>query len=93
MKRMTTLSFGPIDALCDVSLALRAGEGLGLPGDTGAGKSTVIKFLSDLHKPTSGVLEMDGLPASLARPSALPARATPRMRASPRCTSSAAPSR
>lgn len=53
-------SFGPIDVLHDISLEVRAGEVLCLLGDNGAGKSTAIKIISGVHKPTSGTIEMDG---------------------------------
>lgn len=53
-------SFGPIDVLHDISLEVNAGEVLCLLGDNGAGKSTLIKILSGVHKPTSGVVEMNG---------------------------------
>ncbi len=61
-------SFGPIDVLHDINLELRAGEVLCLLGDNGAGKSTVIRLLSGVHKPTSGRIEIDGKPVSFATP-------------------------
>ncbi|WP_455274170.1 ATP-binding cassette domain-containing protein [Rhizobium herbae] len=61
-------SFGPIDVLHDINLEVRAGEVLCLLGDNGAGKSTVIRLLSGVHKPTSGVMAMDGKPVSFANP-------------------------
>lgn len=53
-------SFGPIDVLRDISLEVNRGEVLCLLGDNGAGKSTVIRILSGVHKATSGTLEIDG---------------------------------
>jgi simple sugar transport system ATP-binding protein len=61
-------SFGPIDVLHDVNLELHAGEVLCLLGDNGAGKSTVIRLLSGVHKPTTGTLEMDGTPVVFNSP-------------------------
>lgn len=61
-------SFGPIDVLHDITLELRAGEVLCLLGDNGAGKSTVIRLLSGVHKPTTGTIEMDGKPVAFANP-------------------------
>ncbi|QYZ72110.1 ATP-binding cassette domain-containing protein [Neotabrizicola shimadae] len=61
-------SFGPIDVLHDINLELHAGEVLCLLGDNGAGKSTVIRILSGVHKPTTGTLEMDGKPVAFASP-------------------------
>jgi simple sugar transport system ATP-binding protein len=61
-------SFGPIDVLHDITLEIRAGEVLCLLGDNGAGKSTVIRLLSGVHKPTSGTIEMDGQPVVFSGP-------------------------
>lgn len=66
--RGITKSFGPIDVLHDINLEVQAGEVLCLLGDNGAGKSTVIRLLSGVHKPTSGAIEMDGKPVSFASP-------------------------
>lgn len=63
-------SFGPIDVLHDINLEVRAGEVLCLLGDNGAGKSTLIKILSGVHQPSSGVIEMDGKPATFPNPRA-----------------------
>ena len=41
-----------------------------LLGDNGAGKSTVIKILSGVHRPRSGSIELDGQPISFASPRA-----------------------
>jgi simple sugar transport system ATP-binding protein len=61
-------SFGPIDVLHDINLEVRAGEVLCLLGDNGAGKSTVIRLLSGVHKPTSGRIEVDGQPVAFDSP-------------------------
>jgi simple sugar transport system ATP-binding protein len=61
-------SFGPIDVLADINLELRAGEVLCLLGDNGAGKSTVIRLLSGVHKPTSGTIELNGKAVSFNSP-------------------------
>ncbi len=61
-------SFGPIDVLHNISLEVKAGEVLCLLGDNGAGKSTLIKILSGVHKPSSGVFEVDGAPVDLENP-------------------------
>jgi len=52
--------FGTITALENVSLTVREGECLGVVGDNGAGKSTFMKVLSGLYKPSSGSLFFDG---------------------------------
>jgi simple sugar transport system ATP-binding protein len=61
-------SFGPIDVLHDISLEVNPGEVLCLLGDNGAGKSTLIKILSGVHKPTSGVVEMNGRAVEFSSP-------------------------
>ncbi|MDP1577292.1 MAG: ATP-binding cassette domain-containing protein, partial [Cypionkella sp.] len=61
-------SFGPIDVLHDINLEIKAGEVLCLLGDNGAGKSTVIRLLSGVHKPSSGQILMDGKPLSFSSP-------------------------
>ena len=66
--RSVNKSFGPIDVLHDINLDLRAGEVLCLLGDNGAGKSTVIRLLSGVHKPTTGEILMDGKPVSFTSP-------------------------
>jgi simple sugar transport system ATP-binding protein len=66
--RGVSKSFGPIDVLHDINLELHAGEVLCLLGDNGAGKSTVIRLLSGVHKPTTGTLEMDGKQVAFASP-------------------------
>jgi len=53
--------YGDFTAVKGVSFDLRRGEVLGLIGENGAGKSTTIKVLVGLLKPTSGVVEYDGL--------------------------------
>jgi simple sugar transport system ATP-binding protein len=63
-------SFGPIEALRDISLDVGAAEVLCLLGDNGAGKSTLIKILSGVHQPTSGMLAVDGTPVRFESPRA-----------------------
>src|SRR5581483_7321085 len=41
-------------ALSDVSLAVRAGEALGIVGPNGAGKTTLLKVIAGITHPTSG---------------------------------------
>lgn len=43
-----------------INLDVRAGETVALVGETGAGKTTLIKLLSRFHDPTEGALRVDG---------------------------------
>ena len=47
-------SFGPIEAVKDLSLSLARGEFFALVGPDGAGKSTAIRLLCGILKPTCG---------------------------------------
>lgn len=55
-----TKSFGPVIALNGVSVSVMAGECHCLLGDNGAGKSTFIKTMAGVHKPTKGEILVDG---------------------------------
>ncbi len=52
--------FGNIIALAGVSFDVRPGECHCLLGDNGAGKSTFIKTMSGVHKPTKGTITLNG---------------------------------
>ena len=60
--------FGNIIALAGVSFDVRAGECHCLLGDNGAGKSTFIKTMSGVHKPTKGTITIDGKPMDFSSP-------------------------
>lgn len=47
-------------ALEDINLELEAGCTLGIIGHTGSGKSTLIRLLNGLERPTSGTVFVDG---------------------------------
>lgn len=62
--------FGNVIALNGVSFDVRAGECHCLLGDNGAGKSTFIKTMSGVHRPTKGTITFEGRPMSFASPRA-----------------------
>jgi simple sugar transport system ATP-binding protein len=58
--RHVSKSFGAIHALNDVSFSIGAGEVVGLMGDNGAGKSTMVKLIAGNFPPTTGELLVEG---------------------------------
>jgi len=60
--------FGPVIALNGVSFDVRPGECHCLLGDNGAGKSTFIKTMSGVHKPTRGEILFEGRRMDFASP-------------------------
>jgi simple sugar transport system ATP-binding protein len=55
--RSISKSFGAIRALSDISFSVNAGEVVGLMGDNGAGKSTMVKLIAGNFPPTEGVVD------------------------------------
>jgi simple sugar transport system ATP-binding protein len=62
--------FGGVVAVQDFSLAVWPGEIVALVGDNGAGKSTVVKIVSGVHRPNSGSIELHGQPVHFSDASA-----------------------
>lgn len=62
--RRVSVSFGGIQAVSDVSLAVAPGEIVGLIGANGAGKTTLLDLLSGSTRPTSGAVKMAGVDVS-----------------------------
>ncbi|WP_394691960.1 ATP-binding cassette domain-containing protein [Hoeflea sp.] len=60
--------FGSVIALAGVSVNVYPGECHCLLGDNGAGKSTFIKTMSGVHKPTHGEILFEGKPMQFADP-------------------------
>ncbi|MBX9456428.1 MAG: ATP-binding cassette domain-containing protein [Rhizobium sp.] len=60
--------FGSVIALAGVSVDLFSGECHCLLGDNGAGKSTFIKTMSGVYKPTKGEIMFEGRPMRFADP-------------------------
>jgi len=59
-------SYGATRALADVSLAIRAGEIIGLIGANGAGKSTLTRVISGVTMPEAGEFLRDGAPVAFS---------------------------
>lgn len=60
-------SFGPIQAVSDVSFAVTPGEIFGLLGPNGAGKTTSIRLLLDIFRPDSGTVSILSGPMNEAK--------------------------
>ena len=60
--------FGGVEALREVDMTVRPGEAMGLVGENGAGKSTIVKILTGIHFPDSGEILLEGRPVSFQRP-------------------------
>jgi ribose transport system ATP-binding protein len=57
-----TKSFGAVQALSGVDLAIQPGEALGLVGHNGAGKSTLMHVLTGTIQPTTGSIATGSAP-------------------------------
>jgi rhamnose transport system ATP-binding protein len=55
-----SLSYGGVQAVSDVSFAIRPGTIHALVGENGAGKSTLVKILTGIEQPDEGALTVDG---------------------------------
>ena len=54
-----------IRALEDISLTIEPGERVGLVGHNGAGKSSLLRVLNGVYRPSSGIISVDGEIGSL----------------------------
>ena len=56
-----------VTALEDIDLVVSPGEFVSLIGPSGCGKSTLLRLIADLDRPSTGTVEVMGLPAPTAR--------------------------
>ena len=61
-------SFGPVTAIKSVSLEIKRGEVVGLVGENGAGKSSLLKILAGIVAPDKGQMEINGVPCNFKGP-------------------------
>ena len=66
--RGITKAFGAVQALRGADLSLWPGEVLGLVGDNAAGKSTLMKVLTGVHRPDGGEILFEGRPVAFHSP-------------------------
>jgi simple sugar transport system ATP-binding protein len=66
--RNISMHFGAIHALTDLSFAVGAGEVVGLMGDNGAGKSTMVKIIAGNFRPTEGEIAVEDEVCHFNRP-------------------------
>lgn len=55
-----SLTLGEKEILSDISFKLEPGKTLGIMGQTGSGKSTIINLLQRFYDPTEGNIKLDG---------------------------------
>jgi ABC-type sugar transport system ATPase subunit len=66
--RGATKEFRGVPAIKGIDLVLRKGEVQAILGENGAGKSTMMKVLSGVHRLTSGEIFIEGLPVVFDSP-------------------------
>jgi ABC-type lipoprotein export system ATPase subunit len=62
LQKIYSTPAGEFPALREINLQVRQGEFVALLGKSGAGKSTLINMLSGIDRPTSGSIEVEGVP-------------------------------
>ncbi len=64
LKKTYESSTGIVEAIGDISFAMRQGELVCIVGPSGCGKTTLLKCIAGLLRPTAGVIELDGQPVT-----------------------------
>ena len=72
--RAISKRFGAVQAVRNVSFSINPGEVLGLVGDNGAGKSTIVNLVAGTLTPDSGQIFVDGDELRYGNPAASRAR-------------------
>ena len=65
--RNVRFSYGDAPVLDDVSFILKRGQRLGLAGESGSGKSSLINLVFRFYDPTEGEIDIDGVPLKSLR--------------------------
>jgi subfamily B ATP-binding cassette protein MsbA len=65
--RDVSFSYGDAPVLEEISFTLKRGQRLGLAGESGSGKSSLINLIFRFYDPTSGHIEYDGIPLETLR--------------------------
>jgi fructose transport system ATP-binding protein len=63
-----TKHYGGVHALVEADFALAEGEHVAIVGDNGAGKSTFVRQITAVERPTAGEIVFDGKPVNFAHP-------------------------
>jgi len=65
--RNVGFSYGEAPVLDNISFTLKRGQRLGLAGESGSGKSSLINLVFRFYDPTAGRIEIDGVPLETLR--------------------------
>lgn len=61
LRKVYESSTGSVEAIGDISFSMKRGELVCIVGPSGCGKTTLLKCIAGLLKPTSGLVELDGV--------------------------------